>query len=76
MIFGDNMGRMALASRWQNAACFDECSERRTTRRRCKGSNIFAMCHPIYRKSGLILFIFKLNSCCNDQKRILITDAE
>ncbi len=52
MIFGDNMGRTALASRWQNAACFAECSEMETTRRCCKGSNIFAKCHPFFRKSG------------------------
>lgn len=47
MIFGDNMGRTALASRLQNAASFTESSERGMTPTECcKGSNIFAKCHP------------------------------
>lgn len=63
MIFGDSMGRAALASRLQNAAGFTEARKDEDTKECCKDTEVFAKCHPLNVKSGLILFIFKLNSC-------------
>lgn len=76
MLSANNTGRTALASRLQTRQVCRELGKRNDTEECCKDSNIFAKCHPTYRKSGLILFIFKLNSCYNDEQRTFITDAE
>ena len=75
MVFDDTMGRTALASRLQNAASFAEGWKEEDTEECCKGSNIFAKCHPLNVKSGLFCLILNFFTKY-DTKRVLFTNAE